>query len=250
MVVSFGKLIPKKSIDSCKNGILNVHASLLPKLRGAAPIFRAILNDHKETGVTIMRIKPHKFDIGNMLLQEKVKIDENTKSIDLHDELSVLGANLLMKCLHNLDHYLQTSIPQDDQVASKANKVKPEESRINWKEMDLRHVYKLYRAFDGFFPIYTEWLDGRELKLFKMINYDQLIELQGEFNREFDGDNHPPGSIKYSKRKKLICIKCKDYWSAFMELSIKGRSRINSKQFNNGYLLRSFNQGKEIVLDN
>lgn len=105
-----------------------------------------------------MKIKPHKFDIGDIILQEKIYIDEHTKSIDLHDKLSNLGSSLLMKCLNNLDEYENKSIPQNEQHSTKANKIKPGENQINWKEMDLNHIYKLYRAFDQFFPIYTKWI--------------------------------------------------------------------------------------------
>ena len=247
VVVSFGQLIPGQSIDACANGILNAHASLLPKLRGAAPIFRAILNDYNETGVTIMRIKADNFDVGDTVLQERVRIDEDTKSIDLHNKLARLSASLLMKCLHDLDHYLGNAVKQNEQEATKALRIKPEESRIRWPEMELKHVYKLYRAFDEFFAIYTTWIDKRELKLFKMVPYSRMVELQDEINGEI-AKRTQPGTVWYLKRKKLFCVKCKDQWAGFGEVCLKGHPRTSAKQFNNGHLQKLMSRSEDLLV--
>lgn len=247
VVVSFGQLIPGQSIDACAKGILNAHASLLPKLRGAAPIFRAILNDYQETGVTIMRIKADKFDVGNTVLQERVRIGEDTTSIDLHDRLSRLSADLLMKCLHDLDFYLANEVKQDEREVTKAFRIKPEESKVRWSEMNLKHVYKLYRALDGFFPIYTSWVDKRELKLSKMVAYSKMIELQDAVNGEI-AKSAKPGTVWYLKCRKLLCIKCKDQWAGFREVCLKGHHKISAQQFNNGHLRKMISQSDELVV--
>lgn len=201
-----------------------------------------------------MSIKPDKFDVGDIVIQERIEIDENTKSIHLYRELSELSAKLLMKCLNDLDYYLARTIAQDHSKATKAFKIKPNENRIIWNEMDLRHVYKLFRAFDGFLSIYTEWIDGTEMKLSQMIDLKSMLEIQDELNDEFgltnqnDLDNLKPGTIRYSKHKQMICIKCKDKWAGFLEICLKGHHLISSKQFNNGYLSR-ISKDKPIVLD-
>lgn len=247
VVVSFGQLISAQSIDACAKGILNAHASLLPRLRGAAPIFRAILNEHTETGVTIMRIKADKFDVGDTVLQERVKIDEDTKSIDLHDRLARLSAVLLMKCLHELDNYLRQAVKQNEREVTKAFRIKPGESEVRWQEMELKQVYKLYRAFDGFFPIYTSWIDKREMKLFKMVKYSKMIELQDEINKEV-ASSAKPGTLWYLKPKKLLCIKCKDQWAGFGEVCLKGHHKISAHQFNNGHLQKRISSGDNELL--
>ena len=248
VVVSFGQLIPDQSIDACAKGILNAHASLLPRLRGAAPVFRAILNDHYETGVTIMRIKADKFDVGDMVLQEQVEIGEDTKSTDLYDRLARLSADLLLKCLHDLDFHLENAVKQNDQNATKALRIKPGENEIRWQKMELKHVYKLYRAFDGFFPIYTSWVDKRELKLSKMVAYSKMIELQDEINYEIS-KSAKPGTVWYFKQKKLLCIKCSDLWAGFGEVCLKGHRSVSANQFNNGHLRKMSEEPLVLGLD-
>ena len=199
-----------------------------------------------------MRIKADKFDIGDVILQEKVTIDEDTKAIDLYNKLSELSADLLIRCLRDLDNCLERSVKQNDDEATKAFKIKPGENRIRWKEMDLRHVYKLYRAFDGFSsPIYTNWTNHCKMKLFNMIRLSKMLQIQNEINDEFglDSNDLEPGTIKYSKHKRIICIKCKDNWAGFEAVCLKGHRKISSKQFNNGYLLKVAKECNQIVLD-
>ena len=159
--------------------------------------------------------------------------------------------------MEDLDFYLNRSIKQDEQEVTKAFKIKPNESKINWNEMSLKHVYKLYRAFDEFYPIYTHWIDGREMRLSKMISYNKMIDFQNEIDREFALDykqfhlaDAKAGTIRYFKRKKLICIRCKDYWAGFSEIRLKGSKKISSIQFRNGVLLKYLkNENQEIVLN-
>lgn len=96
--------------------MLNVHASLLPKYRGASPIVYAIRNGETETGVSIMRIKPKKFDVGEILAVQKVPIDEDMMMPELHDKLSLVGADLLIECVKDLKSY--QPIVQDNSKAS------------------------------------------------------------------------------------------------------------------------------------
>lgn len=134
LVVSFGHLIPEAIINSFKkliscqpssnlllivhtfSGMLNVHASLLPKYRGASPIVYAIRNGDKETGVSIMRIKPKKFDVGEILTTQKVLIPDDVMMPELHDHLSSIGADLLVDCISDLSRL--RPIEQDNSKAS------------------------------------------------------------------------------------------------------------------------------------
>jgi methionyl-tRNA formyltransferase len=116
LVVSFGHLIPENMINSFSQGMLNVHASLLPKYRGASPIIYAIKNHEQKTGVSIMKIKPQKFDIGDVLAIKEVTIADDILMPQLHDKLANVGAELLVECLRNLESL--KPIKQDDSHAS------------------------------------------------------------------------------------------------------------------------------------
>ncbi|XP_063216946.1 methionyl-tRNA formyltransferase, mitochondrial isoform X3 [Bacillus rossius redtenbacheri] len=112
VVVSFGHLIPERDIASFPLGMLNVHASLLPRWRGAAPIIHALMHGDAVTGVSIMRIKPNKFDIGDIVKQESCHIHRDETLPQLYGRLAALGAKVLVECLHDLPHCLTKAVPQ------------------------------------------------------------------------------------------------------------------------------------------
>lgn len=116
LVVSFGHMIPSTIIDAFHLGMLNVHASLLPKYRGASPIIYVIKNGESETGVSIMRIKPNKFDVGEVLATRKMSIQPNMLMPELHDKLAKDGSQLLLEVLTNVQSFLL--IVQDETLAS------------------------------------------------------------------------------------------------------------------------------------
>ncbi|RWS21107.1 methionyl-tRNA formyltransferase-like protein, partial [Leptotrombidium deliense] len=115
VVASFGKLIPLQCIQNCRHGMINVHASLLPRWRGASPIGHTILNGDKESGVTLMRIRPHKFDVGECIMQTPVLLQPRMTAKQLHKILALLGAKLLLKCLNNLEFYLNNAKEQSSE---------------------------------------------------------------------------------------------------------------------------------------
>ncbi|KAF5286329.1 hypothetical protein FQA39_LY04227 [Lamprigera yunnana] len=112
VVVSFGHLIPEDVIKNFSLGMINVHASLLPRWRGAAPAIYALANDDEETGISVMKIKPNKYDIGEIISQTRVKILPQIKLPQLLDTLAELGANELIKVLEDLPFYLKQAKPQ------------------------------------------------------------------------------------------------------------------------------------------
>jgi methionyl-tRNA formyltransferase len=118
LVVSFGHLLPRQLIESFDLGMLNIHASLLPKLRGASPIIHAIKEGHTETGVSLMKIKADKFDIGEILAQRAVEIDEGVRMPELHDRLAEIGASLLVDCLQDLPRFYANCWSQDNSLAT------------------------------------------------------------------------------------------------------------------------------------
>ncbi len=148
IVVAYGQIIPKEFLDLTKKGFINIHASLLPKWRGAAPIQRSIMNLDKETGISVMRIA-EKLDSGPVCNTYKIDIENNLNAIDVADKLSLLAAE---KILDNIDDILQDKakfIEQDHSKASYASKIKKEEGKINWNE----NAENIIGKINGLYPV-------------------------------------------------------------------------------------------------
>jgi methionyl-tRNA formyltransferase len=133
VVVAYGLLLPQVVLDIPKYACINVHPSLLPRWRGAAPIQHAIWAGDRETGVGIMRMEAG-LDSGPVLLQAQVPITQNTYAADLHDQLAQLGAELLLTTLQDLPTYLQQARIQDDSQATYAHKINKQDARIDWQQ--------------------------------------------------------------------------------------------------------------------
>ncbi len=131
IVVAYGLILPQKVLDIPTWGVVNVHASLLPRYRGAAPIQRAIINGEKETGITIMRLDAG-MDTGDILLMETEPILATDTAQSLHDRLSVLGGRLLLQALRRIRQGTLLSRPQDPSLASYAPPLKKEEGEVRW----------------------------------------------------------------------------------------------------------------------
>lgn len=163
--------------------MINVHASLLPRWRGASPIIYAILNEDEATGVSIMKIHPHKFDIGEILAQKKICIPKNVLMPELHDTLANEGAHLLLNCIQDVPNCLENSKCQDligisygefifiicinfclEMINSPnlvelyiAPKISDSMPQINWQTMTGRYICNLYRALFSFKWLTTSW---------------------------------------------------------------------------------------------
>jgi len=164
VVVSFGHLIPAPLISHFPLGMLNVHGSLLPAYRGSAPVIHALLNGDTRTGITVTRILPHRFDVGESLLLAPHRIAPHTCSATLRRELGSLGAGALVRVLGQLGPRLRAAQPQPQQGGSHAGKPQPGWSRVAWRDWTRRQVYQRYLALDDVAPLYTAWR-GRRLEL-------------------------------------------------------------------------------------
>lgn len=241
VVVSFGKMIPAASIDRCKFGMLNVHGSLLPAFRGAAPIHRAILSGCRETGVTIMRLAARRFDVGEILLQQPIELSETSRTSQVYPQMARLGAQLLLQCLQDLPFYLSRARSQNDQEASYAPKVKDHEAAIDWSNMNSSLIYRMFRAFDLFVHLHCHWIDGSRLSLYQMATPEQTRALQiDSVLARFAPALVPhlqPGLLYYHKPQKLICVRCADHkWVAFGSVCLKNFKTMNALQFHNGFI--------------
>ena len=163
VVVAYGEILPAAAIELPTRGTVNVHASLLPKLRGAAPIQAAIRDGFEETGVTIMRMVPA-LDAGPIILQRRIPVLEDETYGELSLRMSELGATALIEALTLLDLGRATETPQDDSQATYAPKIERESARVNWRE-SAEVVARAIRAYDPKPGAFTT-LDGKAVKLF------------------------------------------------------------------------------------
>ena len=162
---AFGQILSKEILDIPRLGVINVHASLLPKYRGASPIHYAIMNGEKQTGVTIMKTDVG-IDTGDILISEKVDIGEKDTCGDLFIKLSDLGANLLIKALDLIAEGKAEFIKQDEEQASYTKMIKKEDALIDWNKSAV-DVFNLVRAFNPAPGAYT-FINGDMLKLFEV----------------------------------------------------------------------------------
>jgi methionyl-tRNA formyltransferase len=164
VVVAYGQILPKSVLDIPKHGAVNVHASLLPKYRGAAPIAWAILNGEKVTGVTTM-VMDEGMDTGDILLQAEVPIGSDDTCQTLHDRLAFLGSRLLVETLERMKQGNIRPIPQDHSKATYAPPLKKEDGHIDWKR-DAEEIDHQVRALNPWPGAFTRW-DGRLLRIYK-----------------------------------------------------------------------------------
>jgi methionyl-tRNA formyltransferase len=162
VVVAYGLILPQAVLDIPAHGCLNIHASLLPRWRGAAPIQRAIEAGDAQSGVTIMR-REAGLDTGPMLLSEAVAISESTTAAQLHDQLAALGARLIVVALERLAHGTLAEQRQPEDGVTYARKLDKAEARIDWTQ-PAAAIARRIRAFNPVPAAWTE-LDGERLRL-------------------------------------------------------------------------------------
>ena len=185
VVVAFGQILPKEILEMTRYGCVNVHASLLPKYRGAAPIQWSIIDGEEVTGVTTMQMNEG-LDTGDILLVEKTKIGENETSGDLYERLTVLGAGVLIKTLEAIKNNSLNPQKQDDGKSSYAKMLDKSLSKIDWN-LSAQEVHNKIRGLDPW-PVALTSFDGKNLKLFrsKLLN-EEYIESAGTVLKSKDG---------------------------------------------------------------
>lgn len=164
VVVAFGKILSQRILDIPSYGCINVHASLLPKYRGAAPMQWSIINGEHRTGITTMFMDAG-LDTGDMLLKQELEITENMTLEELHDALMGMGANVLIETLEQLSNGTLKRIPQTDEGSCYATMIGKETGNIDWKE-PARAVHNLVRGLDSWPGAYT-FLDGGKYKIWR-----------------------------------------------------------------------------------
>lgn len=175
VVVAYGKILPQELIDIPKLGVINVHSSLLPKYRGAAPIHAALIHGEEETGVTIMYIA-EELDAGDMIMTGKTPITEEDTLETLHDRLMGIGATTLLEAVNKIGDGTAPRIPQDHEKATFVRPFKKEDCEINWKDTK-ENIFNFVRGMNPF-PCSHTYLNG---KIFKVYRVEKLDE-------EYDGE--------------------------------------------------------------
>ncbi|XP_053603283.1 methionyl-tRNA formyltransferase, mitochondrial [Plodia interpunctella] len=227
LIVAFGHLIKEDLLKKFPLGMINVHPSLLPRWRGAAPIIYTLMHGDKLTGVSLMRIKPDIFDVGEIISQQKVPVSKDIKQTDLTAQLSEIGADMLVECLRTLPNSLKNSKPQSSDGVTYAKKINKSNSEVRWSEMDALQVYNLYRAIYGIYPLTTKFRD-KPMKLFGAF----ITSPEDTADR-----NTSPGTVEYCKKSDALRILCKDRkYVYFKSVRIVGKREITAVDFYNGYI--------------
>lgn len=226
VVVSFGCLLHERLINKFPYGILNVHPSLLPKWRGPAPVFHTILHGDTVTGVTIIQIRPHRFDVGPILNQELHQVPENCTADELGAALATKGAHLLINTLMTLSDRMAHKREQRQTGATFAPKINMTMSWMVWEEQTCDQIDRLYRAIGSRVPLRTTWM-GRTIK---------LLDFVGKCHISFSDQRRKPvpGSVNYQKESNTLAVCCKDGWVGFKTVLLK--KRLTAADFYNGYL--------------
>lgn len=185
VVVAYGQIIPDSILSLPNYGCINLHASLLPKYRGAAPINWALINGERVTGNTIAWVT-NRLDTGDIILQEEYKISPYDNFGVLHDILATKGANLLIKAIRLIGNNKVLRIPQDESQASYAPLFKKNELKINWNQSS-KDIHNFVRGFSPKPGAFT-YLNNKILKILDTVPYDQLI-----FSSKMKST--PPGTI-------------------------------------------------------
>ena len=219
VVVAFGKILPKTVLDYPKYGCINVHGSILPKYRGAAPMQRAIIDGESETGVTTMMMDVG-LDTGDMLLVEKMPIEENDNFETVHDKLGALGATTLIKTIDALKAGKLTRTVQDDACATYAAKIEKEDCLIDFSKT-AKQVHDLARGLSPIPLGFTHTADGKLLKIIAT----EIVERNGTVA--------PAGTVCSLDGGKIV-VACGEGSVALLTVLPEGKKRMAAADFING----------------
>jgi methionyl-tRNA formyltransferase len=219
IVVAF-RMLPEVVWNMPPLGTYNLHGSLLPKYRGAAPINWAIINGDKETGVTSFKLQ-HEIDTGDIFMQEKIAIHQDEDAGDLHDKMKIAGANVVLQTVNAIKAGDIHFTKQDDSLVSKAPKLNPENCKLDFCDTAVQVKNKI-RGLSPYPGAYT-MIDGKICKLFKCRLVEEVIE---------------PGKIE-TDNKNYIRIGCSNKSIEVQELQLSGKKRMSTKELLNGYNIES-----------
>jgi len=222
VIVAF-RILPKEVYTIPSKGAFNLHASLLPRYRGAAPIHWAIINGEKETGVTTFFLQD-KVDTGNIILSARTIIRDDMDAGELHDVLADIGAEIVLQTVRLIELDKVQPRPQDDSMATPAPKIFKETCRIKWNQP----AKKVYDFVRGLSPYPTAWTThrGKVVKIFKCRMVDAEFQGSGFSSQQ-------PGTLMTTE--KNIFVQTADNVLEILELQLEGRKRLSAEEFLRGY---------------
>ena len=238
-VVAYGKILPKDILDIPKKGSINVHGSLLPKYRGAAPIQWSVLNGDKKTGITTMYMDEG-MDTGDMILQEEVEIGENETTGELWERLSKIGANLLVETLKKIENGTapRKKQPSDFTMAPMLNK---EMAKIDWENKTAKEIKNLVRGLNPIMGAYTTY-KGKKIKIWRAgcIELNDFIEDHPEFSEYVSNlENMAEGTVIYSDIKNGLFVKAKEGILILQEVQAENAKKMSVQDFLRGNLIQT-----------
>lgn len=228
IVVAF-RMLPEVVWNMPPMGSYNLHGSLLPKYRGAAPIHWAVINGETETGVTIFKLK-HEIDTGDIILRAKMAVSQSDTTGDVHDRMKVLGAETMLKALALIEKG-PVFIKQDDAEASPAPKIFHEDCQIDFNQPG----QKVYNFIRGMIPHPAPWtiLDGHECKILEA----ELVDAESKDS---------PGTIT-TDQKKYMYINTADNCISVKKLKIAGKKEMTIQEYLSGHKIQTLSVGDQIV---
>ena len=227
-VVAYGKILPKELLEIPKLGCINVHGSLLPKYRGAAPIQWSVINGDKITGITTMYMDIG-MDTGDIILKEETEIGENETTGELWERLSKIGAKLLVKTLKKIEDGNAPRIPQGENFTM-APMLNKEMSKIDWENKDAFEIKNLVRGLNPFMGTYS-YIDGKKIKFWKV---DVVNELPKNANN-MEYSNLKNGTVLYSDNKEGLYIKANGGIIKVIEIQGENARKMPVQEFLRGY---------------
>ena len=233
-VVAYGKILPKEILEIPKLGCINVHGSLLPKYRGAAPIQWAVLNGDKTTGITTMYMNEG-MDTGDMILKEEVEIGPEETTGELWQKLSKIGGEILVKTLKLIE---EGKAPREKQTeeASLAPMLNKEMALIDWENLDINKIHNLIRGLNPIMGAYS-YVSGKKIKFWKskVLTKEEFFSYKTEFEEyEAKFNNLVPGTILIADDKDGLYIKANGGVLKILEIQGENAKRMATADFLRG----------------
>lgn len=222
IVAAYGKILPQSILKIPKYGAINIHASLLPKFRGASPIQEAILSGKSKTGVTLMLMN-EKLDSGRIINQEKIAIKKNDNILSLTEKLACTAGKILIETLPLWTSGAIKAVPQNEKEATYCRTIKKEDGKINWSE-PAGKIYAKFRAYQSWPGIFTFFSQKKEKKRLK------ILEIEKEINAQTG--NKPGKVVKY---KNKFAVQTRKGLIILHKIQLEGKKTMSADDFAKGY---------------
>jgi len=250
-------------LDALPLGAINMHPSLIPRHRGAAPIYHTLLQGDEVTGVTVLEIHRQRFDAGRVLSQITVPVDPLVTYEPLARQLAALGAEQVIKALASYDDLLRHAVPQDERLATNAPKIDGSMAQVCWEKHQPRHIHNMWRAFGHSLGLHSHFRDKRI----------KLLTVEPPYSALYSHRKAPPtklfvpsvetveaGRVEYDPKRSLLWVKCAvplgvassapsddtdaadclkreaEGWIGVREVQMEGKRAMDALAFRNGFI--------------